>query len=131
MGSVRLLLAMTLLAAVACRTQSPSVTGLRVRTEWIGVEPEQLAFKLTAEDGSTIGDREVRPAQPAGKLPPGTSVLVYLRDEYGGQTLRFEVEALAGGAVVAAGASSVPVKGGAITDVLVTLVPPGQRQEPP
>jgi hypothetical protein len=105
---------------LGCRKPA-DVTGLRVAATWAGFEPDQLSYALSTEDGSPLGEPEVRPAHAQGALVSGAAVVVYLAHDRAGQMVRCAVEALAAGQLLARGSATATVVGHQIVDVLVAL----------
>lgn len=119
---------LTMLAALAvalspgCRSVTPEVTAVRVITTWpSSTTIDQLAFELYDDQGAMLGDRELRPAAPSSPLSSGTDLVVYLRDAFGGRSLRLVVAGLAHRHVVASGEREVAVTRSQVMEVVIPL----------
>jgi hypothetical protein len=114
------LLSCWLAAACSCDPATYSGTAVRVRVELDGVTVTQLRFSGAA-DAQLLFGPETRPAAAGAPLESGGSLLVLLRDEHAGRTVRVDVEGLFEGNVVATGAGDVAVVLGRETEVRVVL----------
>ncbi len=110
-----------LLTLTSCREVAPDTTGLRVTSTWAGLGPTQLEFSVIGATGVVLGTPERRPLTPGAPLSSGTDVVILLRDDLGGQTVRCRVTGRVAGAVVGAGESQVTVLRGKVADVGVAL----------
>jgi hypothetical protein len=108
-------------AVGGCLERSSATTGLRVTTQWSGLEPDQLSFALTDQEGRAIGPRERRPAQPGGPLVSGTGVVVLLDEAYADRQVRCDVEAMAAGQVIGAGSGQAMVVRNTVVELPLTV----------